>query len=68
MKIGLIGLPLVGKTSIFRILTGQAAKPDSFQTKATPGIATVPDSRLGVLTDMSVIQWAGRLPTTRGGY
>jgi GTP-binding protein YchF len=47
MKTGIIGLPQVGKTSLFRILT--KAHPD--QTRANPreahiGVAKVPDDRL----------------------
>ncbi len=52
MKIGLIGLPQVGKTSIFQILTGQEPKGDPYQSKANLGIAKVPDKRLQLLSQM----------------
>ena len=52
MKIGLVGLPSAGKSSIFRILTGQAKPAESFQAKASVGVAKVPDHRLDVLTKM----------------
>jgi hypothetical protein len=47
MKSGIIGLPQVGKTSLFTILTGQqrtAARATS--REAHIGVATVPDDRL----------------------
>jgi ribosome-binding ATPase YchF (GTP1/OBG family) len=51
MKTGIIGLPQVGKTSLFKILTGADL---SERTHANPreahvGIATVPDERLDKL-------------------
>ena len=49
MKTGIIGLPQVGKTSLFKILT--KAKTDSFghSREAHIGIAKVPDHRLDKL-------------------
>ncbi len=51
MKTGIIGLPQVGKTSLFKILT--KARTDSFghsnPREAHLGIARVPDSRLDKL-------------------
>src|SRR5881394_1885305 len=53
MKTGIIGLPQVGKTSLFRILT----KAPAGQTFANPreahvGVAKVPDDRLDRLADL----------------
>jgi ribosome-binding ATPase len=52
MKIGFVGLPQAGKSSIFRLLTGQPKPAESFQAKAAVGVARVPDRRLDVLTRM----------------
>src|ERR1035438_7135026 len=55
MKSGIIGLPQVGKTSLFRILT--KAKSDSFghanSREAHLGIARVPDVRLDKLAALA---------------
>jgi GTP-binding protein YchF len=51
MRTGIIGLPQVGKTSLFQILTGQhAAHGSPRQTHV--GIAKVPDSRLDRLAEL----------------
>jgi ribosome-binding ATPase len=52
MKIGFVGLPQAGKSSIFRLLTGQPKPAESFQAKASLGVAKVPDRRLDILTRM----------------
>ncbi len=55
MKIGLLGFPKVGKTSLFNILTGSHLEVEKFSAgKAEPhlGIAKVPDARLQRLTEM----------------
>ncbi len=55
MKIGIIGLPKSGKTTIFNSLTRQNAAVSSFATGKTGpniGIAKVPDPRVAVLSDM----------------
>jgi hypothetical protein len=52
MRIGLVGLPQAGKSSIFRLLTGQPKPAETFQAKASVGVARVPDRRLDVLTGM----------------
>src|SRR5215831_17172409 len=55
VKIGLLGFPKVGKTSLFNILTGSNLEVEKFSSgKAEPhlGIAKVPDSRLERLAVM----------------
>jgi hypothetical protein len=49
MKTAIIGLPMVGKTSLFTILTGvhEAARIGSHEVRV--GVTKVPDSRLDVL-------------------
>src|ERR1041385_3433089 len=46
MKTGIIGLPQVGKTSLFRILTKAHLAPSANPREAHLGIAKVPDDRL----------------------
>jgi len=53
MKIGLIGLPRSGKTSLFNLLTGSSAATGAFGTSRTEmhtGIARVPDERVDRLS------------------
>ena len=51
MKTGIIGLPQVGKTSLFKILTkADVAAFSSNPREAHLGVATVPDDRLDRLT------------------
>src|SRR5215470_12522028 len=52
MKIGLIGLPKSGKTSLFNLLTGQSVPTSSFgaSRELHVGIARVPDPRVDRLT------------------
>ena len=55
MKIGLLGFPKVGKTTLFNILTGSELDVEKFSTgKAEPhlGVAKVPDPRLDSLAAM----------------
>jgi ribosome-binding ATPase len=55
LKIGLLGFPKVGKTSLFNILTGSELEVEKFSTgKAEPhiGVARVPDARLERLATM----------------
>ncbi len=46
MQTGIIGLPLAGKTSLFRILTRARVDAHSAPNQAHVGITRVPDSRL----------------------
>ncbi len=48
MEVGIIGLPKVGKTTLFNILTASHQATDRYatSTKTHVGIATVPDPRL----------------------
>ncbi len=49
MKIGIVGLPNVGKTSLFNLLTGARARVDLFPFTTIDknvGVALVPDERL----------------------
>jgi GTP-binding protein YchF len=53
MKIGLIGLPKSGKTSLFNLLTGQSVATSSFGTargEMHTGVARVPDERVDRLS------------------
>jgi GTP-binding protein YchF len=52
MKTAIIGLPMVGKTSLFTILTGvhEAARVGSLEARV--GIAKVPDARLDALAKL----------------
>lgn len=50
MKIGLIGLPLTGKTTIFQLMTKEFALEEHNKTEANIGTAIVPDERLDYLS------------------
>ena len=53
MKIGLVGLPKSGKTSLFNLLTGQSVATSSFGTargEMHTGVARVPDGRVDRLS------------------
>ena len=52
MKTGIIGLPQVGKTSLFRILTGAKVEGRSTPNQAHIGIAKVPDPRVLALAEI----------------
>lgn len=55
MKIGLIGLPSVGKTTLFNLLTGSDIEITDFsqgKVEANLGIAKIPDERIDFLSDM----------------
>ena len=49
MKTAIIGLPMVGKTSLFTILTGVQSETRIGSTAARTGVARVPDTRLDAL-------------------
>src|SRR2546430_14070152 len=49
MKTAIIGLPMVGKTSLFTILTGAHQDTRMGSTAARTGVAKVPDARLDAL-------------------
>lgn len=53
MKIGIAGLPLVGKTTVFRLATGQTEPPAGHAPpEPTQAVARVPDPRLTRLARM----------------
>src|SRR2546427_11276586 len=53
MKAGIIGLPSVGKTTIFNVLTqGKAAAAASRRLEPNVGIVKVPDLRLDYLSSV----------------
>lgn len=52
MKTAIIGLPQVGKTSLFKILTGVASESRVGATKVQLGVAKVPDERLAALAEV----------------
>src|SRR5580700_6084873 len=49
MKTSIIGLPMVGKTSLFTILTGVHQETRIGSTAARTGVSKVPDTRLEAL-------------------
>src|SRR5208337_721507 len=49
MKTAIIGLPMVGKTSLFTILTGVQSETRIGSTAARTGVARVPDERVEAL-------------------
>lgn len=52
MKTAIIGLPMVGKTSLFTILTGVHQETRIGSTAARTGVAKVPDARLEALAKL----------------
>lgn len=55
LTIGLVGLPLVGKTTVFNLLTNSDLETSNFLTGKTQthvGIAKIPDKRIDFLSSM----------------
>ena len=52
MRTAIIGSPQVGKTSLFKILTGASSERRIGATKVQLGIAKVPDERLAALAEI----------------
>jgi GTP-binding protein YchF len=52
MKVGIIGLSSVGKSTLFQLLTGSPAPAPGGRPEPRLGIARVPDRRLDRLTEM----------------
>ncbi len=52
MQTAIIGLPMVGKTSLFTILTGVHEQTRVGSTEVRVGVAKVPDARLGALAEL----------------
>jgi GTP-binding protein YchF len=52
MKTAIIGLPMVGKTSLFTILTGVTQESRIGSTAVRTGVARVPDARVDALAEL----------------
>jgi hypothetical protein len=52
VKVGIIGLPSVGKSTLFQLLTGAGAAAPGGRPEARVGIARVPDARVERLAEM----------------
>jgi GTP-binding protein YchF len=52
MKAGLIGLPAVGKSTLFQLLTGAPAPAGGGRPEPRVGVARVPDARVDKLAEM----------------
>jgi len=54
MKIGIMGMPLTGKTTLFNLLTGQQKEISAYSSKGTKniGVATVYDQRIDYLSSL----------------
>ncbi len=75
MKTAIIGLPQVGKTSLFTILTGMSRETHMGGTAVHVGMTQVPDHRLDALAKVfepdkvthATIEYADMPPTSREG-
>lgn len=55
MEIGIVGLPMVGKTTIFNLVTNAGVETSGYltgKTETNVGMAKVPDKRIDYLSDM----------------
>jgi GTP-binding protein YchF len=52
MKAGILGLSLVGKSTLFHLLTGTPSTPPGGRPEARLGVARVPDPRVDTLADI----------------
>lgn len=52
MRIGIIGLPMVGKTTLFNLLTNSNVDPHSGKVEAVSAIGMIPDERVDFLSEM----------------
>ncbi len=52
MKIGIIGLPMVGKTTLFNLLTNSNVEPHSGKIEAVTAIGSIPDERIDYLSSL----------------
>ena len=56
LKMGIVGMPNVGKSSLFNAITQSAIEAENFPfctIEPNQGIVPVPDERLNVLSDIS---------------
>ena len=54
MNVGIIGLPLCGKTTLFNVLTGRHVQTGGYSAGTGPNIGTVkvPDERIDQLSEI----------------
>ena len=64
MKTAIIGLPMVGKTSLFTILTGVHQESRIGSTSVRAGVARVPDARLDALINTRTVSGPRYNPAT----